>query len=274
MNNQIKLDEYKQQLAETYNNRSHKYDESAWHKKIAHRLVDYAQINYGQQVLDIASGTGHVAFKVAQIVGSSGYVIAVDISSAMLDQARQKAKKLNQSNVEFQLSDAEVLDFPPHSFDRILCANAFPLMADKLAALCLWSKFLKPNGLIAIHVPGDQSFTVSMILQNVLAKYGVTSTFNQAIGSFEECFNLLKNAGFVTIDIQTEQYGNYITLEQAKQRWTVNSSLTFPNPLSQLSPQQLVQAKAEFDCELETLATAQGIWNDGTSFFAIARQPA
>lgn len=272
MNNQIKLDEYKQQLVNTYNDRSHKYDESEWHRKIAYCLVDYAQISDGQRVLDIATGTGHVALKVAQIVGD-GRVCGVDISPAMLDKARRKAEKLRLSNLEFRLADAEALNFCHNSFDCILCANAFPLMTDRLAALRLWHKLLKPNGLIAIHVPGDRAFIVGIVLQNVLEKYGVKFSDKESIGSYEKCFDLLTKAGFVAIKIPTQQYSNYITLEQAKQRWTINSSLTFTNPLSQLSSQQLAQAQAEFDTQLEALATEQGIWNDGTSFFAIARKP-
>lgn len=271
MNNQIKLEEYKQQLANTYNDRSHNYDESQWHKEIAYKLVDYAQISNGQQVLDIATGTGHIALKVAEIVGT-GHVIGVDISPAMLEKARNKAKKLSLNNIEFQLTDAESLNFYHNSFDRILCANAFPLIADRLAALQLWQKLLKPQGLIAIHVPGDQAFAVGIIWQNVLDKYRVVSPFNQPIGSFEKCYELLAKSGFVDIEIHTEQYGNYMNLEQAKQRWAINSSLTFPNPLSQLSPEQITQAQAEFNAQLEALATEQGIWNDGTTFFAIARK--
>ncbi|MBD2445834.1 methyltransferase domain-containing protein [Nostoc sp. FACHB-152] len=273
MNNQINLDDYKQQIVNTYNDRSHKYDESEWHRKIAYCLVEYAQISDRQQVLDIATGTGHVALKVAQIVGD-GHVVAVDISPAMLDQARRKAEKLSLSNLEFKLADAEALNFSNNSFDCILCANAFPLMTDRLAALRLWHKLLKPNGLIAIHVPGDRAFTVGIVLQNVLEKYDVKFSANESIGTVEKCADLLTNAGFVAIKISTQQYGNYITLEQAKQRWTINSSLTFPNPLSQLSPQQLAKAQAEYDTQLEALATEQGIWNDGTSLFAIARKPA
>jgi ubiquinone/menaquinone biosynthesis C-methylase UbiE len=45
---------------------------------------------------------------------------------------------LAPSHVEFQLADAEALNYPANSFDRILCANTFPWMEDKEAALRLW----------------------------------------------------------------------------------------------------------------------------------------
>ena len=52
-----------------------------------------------------------------KLVGDTGRVIGIDISSGMVTQARNKAKKLNLNNLEFQLADGEALDFPPNSFD-------------------------------------------------------------------------------------------------------------------------------------------------------------
>ena len=57
----------------------------------------------------------------------------------------------------------------------------------------------------------------------------------------------------------------------------VRPSLTSPkvsdNGLSQLSSAQLAQAKAEFDAELESLQTEQGIWDDLTTLYILGRQP-
>jgi ubiquinone/menaquinone biosynthesis C-methylase UbiE len=72
----------------------------------------------GQHILDIGTGTGHLAIAAAQIVGTEGRVIGVDISALMLEQARSKVEALGLSNVEFQLADAEALNYPANSFDR------------------------------------------------------------------------------------------------------------------------------------------------------------
>jgi ubiquinone/menaquinone biosynthesis C-methylase UbiE len=117
MTNELKLNDYKQEIADLYSRRSQMYDNSDWHSRIAHRLVEYAQITPGQHVLDIATGTGHVAIASAQIVGSEGRVIGVDISTGMLDQARRKVQALGLTNVAFQLADAESLNFPANSFE-------------------------------------------------------------------------------------------------------------------------------------------------------------
>jgi ubiquinone/menaquinone biosynthesis C-methylase UbiE len=98
MSNQPKLDKYKQEIADLYTRRSQTYDNSHWHLQIAQRLVEYGRVSRGQQVLDIATGTGHVAIAAAQIVGAEGLVIGVDISARMLDVARNKAQELNLKN--------------------------------------------------------------------------------------------------------------------------------------------------------------------------------
>jgi len=278
MSKQIVLDNYKQQIADLYNRRSDNYDDSQWHQRITHRLVESAQISPGQDVLDVATGTGHVAIEVAQIVGSSGRVVGVDIADRMLDQARRKIAALNLSNLEFQLADAETLDFLDNSFDRILCAHAFPWIVDMEGVLRQWNRFLKPGGLVGVHTPADTAYVADVVLQKVFAKYDVMLAGSSPIGTMEKLQNLLLKAGFTAVDIKTvEDEGKYISLEQAKQKWDGISAPAFvqsSHPLSQLSSEQLNQIKVEFDSELTALATNAGIWNDGTHFFAFGRKPA
>ncbi|ARV63201.1 methyltransferase [Nostocales cyanobacterium HT-58-2] len=277
MTNQLELNDYKQEIADLYSRRSQTYDNSDWHSQIAHRLIDYAQIGPGQHILDIATGTGIVVIEAAQIVGSEGRVVGVDISSGMLDQARRKIAGLGLSNVELQLADAEALNFPANSFDRILCSSALIWMADIPAALRLWHGFLKPGGIIGFHAFAETAFVGGVVAQKVVEKYGITLAFSKPTGTVEKCHDLLQQAGFEAIEIKPEQYGSYISLEQAKAMWTGSSHPApgqFPHPLSQLSSEQLAQAKVEFEAELEVLKTEQGIWNDVTIFFTFGRKPA
>ena len=170
MNKPIKLSNYKQEIAELYSKRSETYDNSDWHLQIAHRLVEYAQIDSGQQVLDLATGTGMAAIKAASLIGEQGSVIGIDISSQMLKQAQNKAQALNLHNIEFQLADAEALEFPVNSFDRILCSAAFIWMWDLQAALSHWHKLLKPGGIIAIHTFAETSFVAGVVSQQIAEK--------------------------------------------------------------------------------------------------------
>ncbi|MGI2904908.1 class I SAM-dependent methyltransferase [Tolypothrix sp. VBCCA 56010] len=275
MTNQLGLNDYKQKIAHLYNRRSQTYDDSKWHVQICQRLLEYAQVSSRQYVLDIATGTGHIAIAASQIVGSSGRVIGIDISAGMLEQTRDKVEALGLKNIDFQLADAESVNLPANSFHRILCANSFPWIENKEAALQLWHRFLKPGGVIAIHTPADTADVGYVVLRQVLQKYGVTLEPSNRIGTLETCQSLFASAGFEAIEIKTEQHGSYISLDKAKSRWTGNS---LPSPkqsanyLSELSLVQLTQAKAEFEAELEARQTEQGVWDDLTTVYILGRK--
>jgi len=280
MTKQLDLNSYKQGIADLYNRRSQTYNDSEWHLRICQSLIEYSQISSKHYVLDIGTGTGHLAIAAAKIVGDEGRVVGVDISSKMLEQARNKMEALHLSNVEFQLADAEALNFPVNEFDRVLCANTFPWIENKEATLRLWYQFIKPGGRIGIHTPAETAYIGHVVLRNVLEKYGVSLEPSNRIGSIERCQNLLANAGFEAIEIKTEQHGSYISLDKVQQE-TWEGIVVHPSPTSskpsekllQLSSAQLAQAKVEFEAELKTLQTKQGIWDDLTTLYILGRKP-
>ncbi|MGL5058871.1 MAG: class I SAM-dependent methyltransferase [Microcoleus sp.] len=275
MNYPQQLDRYKQEIADLYTRRSPTYDSSDWHLQMARRLVEFGQVSSGQQILDIATGTGHVAFAAAEIVGSTGRVLGVDISAGMLDRAKQKALELSFNNTEFLLADAEALTFENNSFDRIFCCSAFIWMSDLHAALTLWHNLLKSGGIIGIVAFADTAFVGGIVTQKVAQKYGIDFKMSQPTGTVDKCRSLLESAGCKDVDIKIEQHGSYISLEKAKAMWAGSSHPApgqYPPPLSVLSEEQLAQAKAEFEEELAALETDRGVWNDITTFYVFGRK--
>jgi ubiquinone/menaquinone biosynthesis C-methylase UbiE len=274
--NQLDLNNYKQQIADLYTRRSEKYDNNNWHKVIANRLVEYGQVNSGQNILDIATGTGHCAFAATKIVGETGKVIGIDISPGMITQAQNKAKIFNLNNLEFVLADAENMNFPANYFDRIFCASAFIWMSDLVKSLIHWRKFLKPGGIMGIQAFAETAFVGGVITQKIAEKYGILYLMSKPTGTIEKCQNLLQKADFELVKIKVEQDGDYISLEEAKKMWSGSfhpAPGQYPPPLSQLSTEQLKQAKLKFEKELETLQTERGIWNDITTFYIYGRKP-
>ncbi len=275
MTNQLDLSGYKQEIAAMYDRRSSTYDNSEQLIKICDRIIENAQISPGQNILDIATGTGHLAIATAKLVEPKGTVIGIDISAKMLNKAQEKVNELGLTNVNFKLTDAELLDFPANSFERILCANSFPFIENRASTLRLWQRFLKPGGLIAIHTPADTSYIANTVARQVFKRYGVTFGYDKPINTEAECRNLFTNAGFEVIEIKTEQHGSYINLDDAKKMWNTISSLIpkqTKNLRSQLSSAQLVQAQMEFETELNKIATSSGIWNDIMTFYIFARK--
>ena len=262
------LSEYKQRIVTDFNSRSN-YD-NQWRDRFAKRLVELANLESGQKVLDIATGTGIVAIASAKIVGNEGKVIGVDISSGMLKQAQSKIDA-EVPTIELVEADAEDLSFPDHSFDAILCSSAIVYLTDIPAALRSWYRFLKPEGIVAFSCFAQTAMTISVLYRAKLQDYGITATNpNEILGTPEKCLKMLQEAGFKNIEIQTEQFGFY--LSEAQSAWQANSNSACGYEVFQLSPAKLAQLKAEYLTELEALATDKGIWNDALAFFVVAHK--
>ncbi len=261
-------DDFKQQIAAIYSQRSHKYDEEGdLHPRWVRRLVEYAELRKGERILDIATGTGLVALAAAQLVGESGRVVGIDISTGMLEVAKRKIEAGGLNNIQLIQADAETLDFPQSSFDVIFCASALIFMRNIPAALRRWHRFLVPGGRIGLQVVAETAFVAGFVLQKVAKKYGIELIFSELTGTEEKCCALLQAAGFEEIEVKAEQFGNYVTLGEAQGMW--ESMLKFPlcYPLRQLEPEKLERVKGEYFAELEAMETEKGIWNDILTFF-------
>jgi ubiquinone/menaquinone biosynthesis C-methylase UbiE len=275
--NKIKLNKFKQDIARAYDRRQETYDTGKagdWHRDLASSLVECANLQSGQKVLDLATGTGMVAIEAAKKVGSSGTVVGVDISSGLLAIAQKKidAAELN-NNITLKLADVEALDFAEDTFDCIFCCSAFPLLTNVPADLVLWRSFLTATGKLALCVFAETAFVHGVVLQKVARRYGIDLIMSDLTGTPVKCRSLLKAAGYKDIEITTKQYGSYITLEpSASKSWDISLQHPHCYPLLNLSQLELEQAKLEYINELEALVTEQGIWNDMTTYFVIARK--
>jgi len=73
-------------------------------------------------LLDVAGGTGDIAFRAIKAGGPNVHAIVCDINAEMLEVGRQRADKLGIGNVEFVEGNAEALQFPDRSFDAYTIA--------------------------------------------------------------------------------------------------------------------------------------------------------
>ena len=93
---------------------------------------------------------------------------------------------------------------------------------------------------------------------------------HEQLGTPEKCHKLLRQAGFQTIEVKIEQFGEYLSLSDAQKWWSGGWLHPQGNPLLQLKPEQLEQCKAEYVAQVEALETDKGIWQDITTFFVLA----
>jgi len=264
------LNEYKQEILDFYQART-SYDNDFTYRR-AIPLVELAQLQPGQHILDVATGTGIVAIAASEVVGSEGKVIGVDFTPGMLEQARRKIEAAGLENIELIEADVEAIAFEDERFDAIFCATAIVLLSNIPAALQNWYRWLKNGGVVAFSCWSTTSFFTPVITK-VCAKYGFSlPNLHEPLGNPEKCYTLLQEIGFHDIAIKTEQYGSYLSLDEAKNYWKGKWLYANGHPLLHLSEAQIEQLKAEFQVEIETLATEQGVWHENTTFFVIGKK--
>jgi ubiquinone/menaquinone biosynthesis C-methylase UbiE len=242
---------------------------------MARLLVDFADITTDSKVLDVATGTGMVAFYAASKVGLLGSVIGIDISEGMIQKANAKLKSSEMSNIRFEIGDGEALAFEDNSFDYIFCGSALIWMTDIESALAHWRTKLKSNGKVGFHAFSEKAFITGVVAQSVLEKYGVSYLMSKPTGSVDKCQKLLKQAGYRNIDVKIESDGNYIGIEDARDSWVTASQPApgqFPHPMSGMTAQQLFSARSDFESELDKLNFEQGIWNDMTTYYVFGEK--
>jgi len=121
-----------------------------------HRLwkrftIEQAGVRAGQQVLDVAGGTGDLAAQFARQVGPGGSVTVADINAAMLDVGRARmADRGLTGNIEFVQANAECLPFPDNYFDCITIAFGLRNVTHIDAALASMYRILKPGGRLLV----------------------------------------------------------------------------------------------------------------------------
>jgi demethylmenaquinone methyltransferase/2-methoxy-6-polyprenyl-1,4-benzoquinol methylase len=108
-----------------------------------------ANVKEGQQVLDIAGGTGDLALAFAPKVGASGRVVHTDINEAMLREGRNRLLDAGVS-LPTLVCDAEKLPFPDASFDLVTVAFGLRNMTHKEEALREMNRVLKPGGKLLV----------------------------------------------------------------------------------------------------------------------------
>ncbi len=131
---------------------------------IKERALNAMNLREGDKILEIGCGHGEDAETLGKLVGERGSVVAVDLSSRMIDEAKKRSK---QTNVEYIVADINQLTYPDHTFsachaDRFLVShtNINSFLKNIL-------KLLKPGGVLC--------FTDVDALSIIVAPYGRTT---------------------------------------------------------------------------------------------------
>ena len=167
-------------------------------------VCDAAKIGPGDNVLDVACGTGVVAREALTRVGSNGSVAGLDINPGMLAVARSSS-----TSIEWHEADVTSLPFADSLFDAVTCQFGLMFFDDRTAALAEMRRVLQPGGHLTIAVwdslvrtPGYDAVVrlIERLFGDKIAA-GMRAPF--VLGDVEKLVDIFRAAGIGTVDVST-----------------------------------------------------------------------
>src|SRR5699024_1565653 len=149
----IDKDQKEERVAEVFHSVASKYNvmndvmSFGIHRLWKNTTMQLAAAKRGDQVLDLAGGTGDLTILLSRRVGPKGRGVLSDINSSMLEEGRKRLiNKGIVENVEFKQINAEHIPFEDNTFDIVTIGFGLRNVTDKLAALKEMKRVLKPGG--------------------------------------------------------------------------------------------------------------------------------
>ena len=166
-----------------------------------------AELKPGEVVLDLGSGGGIECFLAARQVGPQGRVIGLDMTPEMIKLARQNAKKVGATNVEFRYGEMEDMPIPDESVDVIISNCVINLSPDKDRVFSEAYRVLRPGGRLAVSDIVTYGPLPEVVRNNLEAWAGCVA------GALDETVYLdkMRQVGFTQVEVIAR---NFAEVEQ------------------------------------------------------------
>ena len=164
----------------------------------------------GEVVIDLGSGAGMDSFLAARQVGETGRVIGIDMTDAMLERARENARKAGFDNVEFRKGIIEQLPVEDESADVVLSNCVINLSPEKRRVFAEAYRVLKPGGRMMVSDVVLERALPEKVLWSVDAYLGCVGGASLR----EEYLETIRRAGFAEVRVEREAcFGDVIDLD-------------------------------------------------------------
>lgn len=151
--------------------------------------INYADVTPGEVCIDLGSGRGTDAIRLAGLAGPEGFVYGIDISEGMLAKARNTAERLSVKNVDFIHSPLETIELPGETADLVISNCTLNHSSSKQDAWNEIFRILKKGG--------------RFVVSDIYSLKSVPEEYRNDPVAVSECW-----AGSVTRSEYLEQLGN------------------------------------------------------------------
>lgn len=173
-----------------------------------------ADLDPGETVLDLGSGAGFDCFLAAREVGDDGQVIGVDMTSEMIEKARENVEKNDAGNVEFRLGEIEHLPVADASVDVVISNCVINLSPAKAQVFAEAFRVLVPNGRLAVS---DVVLTAPLP-DSVASDPDSLAACVAGASTVESIEQMLAAAGFVDVQVEPKDDSDEFISEWDDQR--------------------------------------------------------
>lgn len=244
------LKKAKEKAAATYDAAADHFDDEPlgfWHR-IGKRTVTNLRLPAGAKVLDVGCGTGASALPAAHAVGKSGFVVGIDLSSRLLEQARAKARADELANVEFRIADMTALEYPDASFDAVVSVFSIFFVPDMEGLVRELWRMVRPGGMLAVTTWGPRIFEPAYSRWlGALRKEcpDLVTAFNpwDRITDVVSVRRLLQDGGITDAEVIPED--SFQSLRSADDWWTIALGSGLRWTIDQMGTQIAARVKAD-----------------------------
>ena len=155
-------------------------------------FFDLADLQPGESVVDLGSGSGMDAFYAAGLVGPTGHVYGVDFTQEQLDKARGIAAAVGLTHVEFREGRIEALPLADASVDCVISNGVINLCPDKKAVFAEACRVLRPGGRLAI----TDIITEETLMDAIVCNADLWASCIGGAAQQELYFQAIESAGF------------------------------------------------------------------------------
>jgi ubiquinone/menaquinone biosynthesis C-methylase UbiE len=201
--------------------------------KVGAAMLAAADLQPGEDVLELGCGPGGVGIAAADVVGADGHVVLSDVAPEMTAIAEARARQHGLRNITVRQLDMEHIDAPDSSFDKVFGREVLMLVGDPVGAAREALRVLRPGGRAVFAVWGTPAANpwLSALLDAVSTQLGAPVPPPNVPGPFSlsedgALAGILSSAGFA--EVAVDDVDAPLHAESFDDWWTIVPSLAGP----------------------------------------------